>query len=307
MEKGKVLVDIVIPTYKPGKRFQQLLERLYGQKYPINRLIIMNTEQGFWNPEWEKGRKNMEVHHITKASFDHGGTRRRGVSYTSGDIFVCMTQDALPRGQDMLGNLIRPLFEEGVAASYARQIPAINAHSIEAFTRYFNYPPKSSITWKKDLGTQGIKTYFCSNVCAAYNREIYLEQGGFIKKAIFNEDMIYGAGLIQAGYGIAYAADAQVIHSHNYGCIQQLKRNFDLGVSQAQHPEIFRDVPSEGAGIALVKATAQYLLEQGKPWMLPKLIIQSGFKYMGYQLGKHYEHLPGKWIQACTMSPGYWK
>lgn len=307
MEKRKNPVDIVIPTYKPGKRFGQLLDRLYGQKYPIDRLIIMNTEQGFWNPEWEKGRKNMEVHHIPKASFDHGGTRRLGVSYTSSDIFVCMTQDALPKGQDMLENLIRPLSREGVAASYARQIPAINAHCIEAFTRSFNYPPKSSITWKKDLRKRGIKTYFCSNVCAAYNREIYLEQGGFIKRAIFNEDMIYGAGLIQAGYGIAYAADAQVIHSHNYGCIQQLKRNFDLGVSQAEHPEIFADVPSEGTGIALVRSTAQYLMGAGKPWMIPKLVMQSGFKYLGYQLGKHYERLPKKWIQACTMSPGYWK
>lgn len=307
MEEEKTLVDIVIPTYKPGKRFGQLLERLYGQKHPINRLIIMNTEQGFWNPEWEKNRDNMEVHHITKAAFDHGGTRRLGGSYTSGDIFVCMTQDALPKDSDMLGNLIRPLSREGVGASYARQIPSINAHCIEAFTRNFNYPPESSITWKKDLHKRGVKAYFCSNVCAAYNREIYLEQGGFIKKAIFNEDMIYGAGLIQAGYGIAYAADAQVIHSHNYNCRQQFKRNFDLGVSQAEHPEIFADVPSEGAGIALVGATARYLLEQGKPWMIPKLAVHSGFKYLGYLLGKHYGRLPQRWILACTMSPGYWK
>ena len=30
----------------------------------------------------------------------------------------------------------------------------------------------------------------------------------------------------------AYAADAKVVHSHNYGCLAQLHRNFDLGVSQ---------------------------------------------------------------------------
>lgn len=27
-------------------------------------------------------------------------------------------------------------------------------------------------------------------------------------------------GLIQAGYGIAYAAEAKVIHSHNYNCMR---------------------------------------------------------------------------------------
>ena len=58
MEDGKRLVDVLIPTYKPGKRFGQLLDRLYRQKYPINQLIIINTEQAFWNPQWEAGREN---------------------------------------------------------------------------------------------------------------------------------------------------------------------------------------------------------------------------------------------------------
>lgn len=70
--------------------------------------------------------------------------------------------------------------------------------------------------------------------------------------------------LIQAGYGIAYAADAKVIHSHNYSCMQQFHRNFDLGVSQAEHPEIFASVKSEGEGIRLVKQTFRYLLSRGK-------------------------------------------
>ena len=46
----------------------------------------------------------------------------------------------------------------------------------------------------------GIKAYFCSDVCAAYNRETYNKLGGFIKKTIFNEDMIYAGGLVKKGY-----------------------------------------------------------------------------------------------------------
>ena len=37
---------------------------------------------------------------------------------------------------------------------------------------------------------------------------------------------------------IAYVAEARVVHSHNYTNRQQLHRNFDLAVSQADHPEI---------------------------------------------------------------------
>lgn len=306
MEK-KVQVDILIPTYKPGKAFGKLLDRLYAQTYPIHSIIIMNTEKQFWNRNWENGRENLQVHHIAKSEFDHGKTRRQGAEYATGDILVCMTQDAMPKNRVLLEKLLQPLQQPGVAASYARQVPAKDARCIESFTRKFNYPKKNEVKWQADLHRRGIKTYFCSNVCAAYDRKIYEKQGGFIPQAIFNEDMIYGAGLIRAGYGIAYAADAQVIHSHNYNCRQQFHRNFDLGVSQAEHPEIFADVPSEGAGIALVKATARYLLRRRRPWLLSELIAQSGFKYLGYQLGKHYRRLPQKCIRACTMNPDYWK
>lgn len=66
-------------------------------------------------------------------------------------------------------------------------------------------------------------------MCAAYRQDIYEELGGFVKHTIFNEDMIYAAKAVEAGYAIAYAADARVVHSHNYTNGQQFHRNFDLG------------------------------------------------------------------------------
>ena len=119
--------------------------------------------------------------------------------------------------------------------------------------------------------------------------------------------MIFAAGAVKAGYEIAYAAEARVVHSHNYTCMQQLHRNFDLGVSQADHPEIFDAVPSEGEGIKSVKAAAAYL-KQNKQWKwIPRLILQSGFKYLGYCLGKRYHKLPKKYILKLTMNKEYWE
>ena len=68
--------------------------------------------------------------------------------------------------------------------------------------------------------------------------------------------------MIQAGYAIAYAADAKVIHSHNYSGWQQFTRNFDLGVSHVQYPAVFDGVPPEGEGMKLVKKTAVYLAKK---------------------------------------------
>ena len=135
---------------------------------------------------------------------------------------------------------------------------------------------------------------------------MYLELGGFPLKTIYNEDMIYVRRLINVGYAIAYMAEARVLHSHNYTIRQQFHRNFDLGVSQAEHPEIFEGVPSEGEGIRLVKRSLGYLIRTGHFWLIPQLIWQSGMKYAGYFLGKRYRKLPRKVVLACTMSPYYW-
>ena len=208
---------------------------------------------------------------------------------------------------DMIEKLVAALTQsENIAAAYARQLPLPNCREIEKYTRSFNYPETSSVKSLADVDRLGIKTFFCSNVCAAYNREIYENMGGFVKKAIFNEDMIYAGHAVNAGYCIAYVADAQVCHSHNYTCMQQFRRNFDLGVSQAEHPEIFAEVPSEGEGIKLVKKTINYLIQKRKIWLIPGVILQSGCKYAGYLSGKNYRKLPRKMILWCTMNREYW-
>ena len=98
-----------------------------------------------------------------------------------------------------------------------------------------------------------------------------------------------------------------MIHSHHDGCFKLFKRNFDLAVSQVEHPEIFEGIRSETEGIRLVKLTAAYLLKAGKPWEIIPLILQSGSKYAGYRLGQNYRRLPGWLVLRCTLNPGYWK
>ena len=93
------------------------------------------------------------------------------------DVLIFMTQDALPADRDLLRNLVRSFDQDGVAAfRYARQLPAEDCRLIERYARSFNYPPESRVNWRAIFPRWGIKTYFCSNVCAAYKREIYLKR-----------------------------------------------------------------------------------------------------------------------------------
>ena len=309
MDLNNKTVAVLIPTYRPDKKFSRLLQMLQHQTHPVKQIIIMNTEKSLWNEGGYDGIPGMEVHHVTKAEFDHGGTRKKGMRYVRADVCVCMTQDAVPADNELIERLVEAIYQESedpIAAAYARQLPDKGCHVIEQYTRAFNYPAESRVKTIADLPKLGIKTYFCSNVCAAYQMEIYNRLDGFVDSAIFNEDMLYAAQVIDAGYGIAYAADAKVIHSHNYSCSQQLHRNFDLAVSQAEHPEVFEDVPSEGEGIRMVKQTMQYLIDEKKAYLIPRLVMQSGSKYLGYQLGKHYKWLPMTMVRKLTMNQAYW-
>lgn len=303
-------VDVIIPVYKPGKRFSELLRRLEVQTKPVNRYIIMNTEERFWE-EWLPGAgvlpDNLSVYHVTKEDFDHGATRHAGILKSDADVCVFLTDDALPGDRRMLERLCGALEGEDIAAAYGRQLPDRDCGVIERYTRSFNYPEESRVKRREDLPVLGIKTYFCSNVCAAYKRKLYLSLGGFVRRTIFNEDMIFAAKAMENGYAVAYAADARVIHSHNYSGVQQFRRNFDLAVSQADHPEVFSGLKSEGEGIRLVKQTAGYLVHEGKAYLIPKLIYMSGCKYMGFLLGKRYQKLPKKAVLWCTMNRNYWK
>ena len=305
-------VDIIIPAYKPDHRFLELIERLEKQSVPIGRIIVMNTEQKyfdrlFYGTSLRKEYHNVVVKHISKREFDHGKTRNRGVQLSDAEYFIMMTDDAVPADEFLVEKLLEQLHRDNVAVAYARQLAVEGSSEAEKYTRNFNYPDESRIKTQDDLPTLGIKTFFCSNVCAAYNRKIFDTLGGFIKHTIFNEDMIYAARAVEAGYGIAYTAEAKVYHSHDYGCREQFHRNFDMGVSQAEHPEVFAAYPAESEGIRLVRQTIRHLREQGMRRQIPRVILQSGFKYIGYLCGRHYRILPRRVFIAMSSNKEYWR
>ena len=304
---NKKKVDVVIPVYHPGSEFKKLMERLERQTYEVNRIFLMHTTDGQSLESMKERYKNVTVEEITPDEFDHAATRDKGIRQSDADIVICMTQDACPDNEYLVSELVQALEEANVAVAYARQLPRKESTLLERYTRQFNYPPESKVKSSKDLEKMGIKTFFCSDVCAAYNRDMYLKNGGFEKKAIFNEDMIFASHLIEEGKKIAYVADAKVWHWHNYTAKEQLKRNFDLAVSQVDAGGLFTKVKSESEGISLVKMTLLHFIKKGQFYYIPKIITQNGAKYIGYRLGKSYKKLPKKWILKISLNPWYWK
>ena len=341
-----VTVSVIIPVWRPDpEAFEKLLSRLMRQTYPPDQIRVVNTleeevslpvkalpREGLSTEKLKQLIKEngegvlpssvrllekleqrisiLEAAHISKSSFDHAFTRDCEARKCGTDLLVFMTMDAVPADRYLLENLCAPFADDPrMACVYGRQLPLKNADVLERFTRQFNYPPQSRTKTKEDLPELGIKTFFCSNVCAAYRRDLYLLLGGFEGPAIFNEDMVFAGKALMEGYSVRYEADARVFHSHRYSGAAQFRRNFDIGVSQANRPQLFDrpEAASESEGIRMVMSAAKYLLRRRRPDILPRLFRISACKYAGYFLGKRYRSLPGWLTSRCSSNPEYFK
>ena len=85
-----------------------------------------------------------------------------------------------------------------------------------------------------------------------------------------------------------------------------MRRNFDIAVSHADHPEIFEGIPPLGEGRKLVSMTAEYLRKIGKGSKVIGLYITSAYKYLGYRRGLRYKKYSQKKIYKYTMNREYW-
>ena len=306
---GKTLenarVDVCIPTYHPDEKYFRLIRGLAKQKKAVNRILVINTDRKGYPEGKNFGTIAPEVSHITPEEFDHAATRTRLFEQSTGDYVLFMTQDAVPVDDRLITSLLSAFADPKVAVAYARQMPSKDCDAAERFTRRFNYPAEGIIKTKDDLETMGIKAFFCSDVCAMYRRKTFEQLGGFPERAIFNEDMFYARKVLNAGYRIAYVAEAKVIHSHNYTYLQQLRRNFDLGVSQTEFADTFRGISSEKTGVKMVASTASYLFRTGRTKEIPRHIIMSGCKFLGYRLGKSYTKLPRTVVFLITTNRDY--
>ncbi len=300
-------VDAVIPVYRPGKEFPELLRMLKAQEHPVRKIILMVTlSEGEALPD-TVDREGTEIHELQPEAFDHGGTRNLGASFSDADYLLFLTQDAKPEDGKLVSELLSAFSGEKTGAAYARQIAREDAGIAEKLTRSFNYPETARV---QDLSTAeryGVKNYFLSNVAAMYDRKLFVRLGGFIDRTAFNEDMIYAHKLISAGYQVRYVPSAVVRHSHQYTGKEEFRRNFDLGVSQADHPEIFEAVSSEKEGVSMVKTVIRELFRAGKGHLTVPFLYRTGMKYLGYRKGKKYKKLPEKKVRKYSLNKYYWE
>lgn len=298
-------ISIIIPTRNAEGYIKKLIDKLSIQTVKPLEIIIIDTASKDRTKNICESYDLVKFIQINDGEFDHGGTRNRAAREASGDILIFMTQDALPENELFIEELIKPLGENNIVASYGRQVAREEAGPLEVFARNFNYPDKDIIKTKEDIDKLGVKTFFLSNVCSAFIKDEFWKVNGFPEKTIMNEDMIISSRLIFSNKRVFYASKARVIHSHQYTYMQQFKRNFDVGVVFVDSSEYFNGVKSESEGMRYVKQSAKYLIKKGKAYLIPHLIIDSGFRFIGYKAGKSYKKIPMKLVKKMSMHSFY--
>lgn len=313
MFKSKKVAAVIL-THKPDEKLKTIVSRLSAQTVKPDRILIMNTvedEDANEALEYVRSMDGVEVADVRKSEFDHGATRDMAMQMCeSYDYVLLMTQDALPKNRYLIERLAEALAADGDtnAVAYARQEPDKRCGIIERYTRSFNYSdePHSGLEMAAETNN-GIKSIFCSDACAMYNRRLYDEVGGFPLRAIFGEDTVFAGKALKADKDVIYEPKAAVIHSHNYTGLEYFKRYFDMGVAHRDFSYILGEYHSQDEGMKLVRDTAEYLIRRKEYLMLIPLVYHSGCKFAGYQLGKRYKSLPMSLIERCTVNRGYWK
>lgn len=291
--------SVVILTHMPSDELILSIEKLLKQTIKPKKIVIYNTDliNFFKNI---RNRTKLEILlydeksiiqlvHIGVKDFDHGKTRNDAASLISTKYVLFLTDDAIPYDDYLCENLLNSFAiydgNEHVAVAYARQIAKINAKLKEKYVREFNYPNYDIVKDKSSEITLGIKNYFCSNVCAMYDRNIFNNVGRFEENIILNEDTLYAYKVINQNYKVVYSSNSIVYHSHNYTYNQQFSRNFDIGVSQALNYEIFKNIPSYKEGKKLVLYVVKKLLNGFHFLSIIDFIIDCFYRLSGFKKG----------------------
>lgn len=301
-------LSVIIPTRNGQDSLRELLAGLSIQTVIPDEVLVVDSasdDQTVAVAE-EYGAR---VERIALGDFDHGETRTIAAQSAEGDILVFLTQDVIPVSRLLMEKLIDPICRSPeIVASYARQLPSFDADEIAVHLRSFNYPKKAMVKSFEDRTRLGFETVFLSNSCAAYRKNSLEAIGFFEPNLIFGEDSNAAGKLLEKGGNIAYAADAQVYHSHNYSWGEEFKRYFDIGVFHQRQQWLLDTYGSAGGrGVDYMRSGLTYLWRRHSYRMIGDFMVRVGLKFCGYRLGRFHRMLPGRLAQQLSMNSGWWQ
>lgn len=229
------LVSIVLPTWNGAATLPGVLDGIRRQAVPFP-IEVVAVDSGSTDGTLTLLERRADVVIRTRPEqFDHGLTRNLGVERSQGELVVLLVQDAEPVGDDWLAKLVAPLLtDDAVAGTFARQLPRPTASPLTRLylSRWIGASPDSrSATLRRselDALTPAELLDRCTfdNVCSCIRRSVWLRHP--FTAAPIGEDLAWAREVLLDGHRLVYAADAQVLHSHDRSARYELARTYVL-------------------------------------------------------------------------------
>ncbi len=286
-------ISVVIPV-KDGERYlPELLDALAREQVEE----VLAIDSGSRDRSREIARAaGVELLEIDPAEFGHGRTRNLGAQRTTGELVCFLTQDATPVPGWAAAYRAAFALGERVGAAYGPHLPRPDTSPMIAreLTEFF---AGFSAGGQPRVQRPGDPT-FLSNVNACYARACWEEIR--FREVAYSEDQAFGVDLLEAGWVKVYAPQAAVLHAHDYGPVEFMRRYFDeyRGLRESTgHVEPFRVVATARHVGGAIAGDRRWTAEQGLSaaeqarWTARSAVHHSGRRVFS-ALGSRAEKLP---------------
>ena len=213
---------------------------------------------------------------IARQRFE-GGFEIRAIDSDSSDrtreLLVFLSQDALPRDESFLAELVRAFDDPRVAGAYARILPHEADDPLTKRTA-LDAPEASDVAETRDLDRVGslatlspnerARFVVFNNVASAIRRSVF-EKIPFPDVA-FGEDSAWAARALEAGHRIRFTPESVVLHAHRYDMRTAYERyRIDAAFQLEEHGNVIRpSLWSVARGIAHeVRRDARFAMRHG--------------------------------------------
>jgi len=297
-------VTAVVPV-KDGARF---LGEVLGalRREGVDEILVVDSGSRDGSPEVARAA-GATVLEIAAADFGHGRTRNLAAERATGDVIAFLTQDATP-APGWLAALREALALDGdVGAVFGPHLPRPDtspmiARELTEFFAGFGAPDGAPRVFGAGDPT------FLSNVNAAYRRACW-EEIRFPDVA-YSEDQAFGRALAASPrWRKAYHPRAAVLHAHDFGPVEFMRRYFDeyRGLRETiEHVEPFGARAALRDVRGLVAADRRYMAERGVSgldrtrWTGRAIVHHTGRKAFS-ALGSRADRLPAGVQRALSL------
>lgn len=253
-------VSVVVPV-KDGARYLDELLRAVGDQGEDVEVLVIDSGSSDGSVAIARAA-GAQVLQIPPQEFGHGRTRNLGAERTSGELICFLTQDATPAPGWL--DAYREAFElsDRVGAAYGPHLPRATTSPMIAreLTEFFaTFSPNGSPAIQR-----GGDPAFLTNVNACYLRACW--EALRFDDLPYSEDHAFGRAMLAAGWEKVYHPGAAVLHAHDYGPVDFMRRYFDeyRGLRQtAGHVEGFGLRSSARTVRGFVASDRRWMREQG--------------------------------------------